>query len=125
MPLVERIVTITGERMLRKANYIVKIGTNVQDLIDYCGGTTGEDVTIKMGGPMMGVDVCSEDAVVEKRNNAITVMKQPLKPQKQTACIRCGRCHNICPENLHPEKLYSNYCVKNRVLYSSDLHFGF
>ena len=54
MPLIERVVTVTGERLKNPGNFIVKIGTNTKDLIDYCGGVTGDDVTIKAGGPMMG-----------------------------------------------------------------------
>ena len=54
MPLIERVVTVTGEKLKKPGNYIVKIGTNTKDLIDYCGGLTDDDVTIKAGGPMMG-----------------------------------------------------------------------
>ena len=54
MPLVERVVTVTGERLKNPGNFIVKIGTNTKDLIDYCGGIIGDDVTVKAGGPMMG-----------------------------------------------------------------------
>src|SRR5699024_2694520 len=55
MPLIERVVTVTGERLKNPGNYIVKIGTNTKDLIDYCGGVTGDgEVTVKAGGPMMG-----------------------------------------------------------------------
>ena len=47
MPLVERVTTVTGENLKKPGNYIVKIGTITQELIDHCGGITGEDVTIK------------------------------------------------------------------------------
>jgi electron transport complex protein RnfC len=55
MPLVERVVTVTGERIARPGNFIVKTGTAVRDIVDYCG-IIGDDVTIKLGGPMMGFD---------------------------------------------------------------------
>lgn len=100
MPLVERIVTITGERMLRRANYIVKIGTNVQDLIDYCGGTTGEDVTIKMGGPMMGAVLTNTEVPVIKGTNGIIAV--PTDHTQEVACIKCGRCVDVCPMELAP-----------------------
>ena len=51
MPLIERVATVTGEKIKKPGNYIVKIGTSVKDMIDYCGGTTDDDVQIKMGGP--------------------------------------------------------------------------
>ena len=100
MPLVERIVTITGERMLRKANYIVKIGTNVQDLIDYCGGTTGQDVTIKMGGPMMGAVLTNTEVPVIKGTNGVIAV--PTDHTQEVACIKCGRCVDVCPMELAP-----------------------
>ena len=64
MPLIERVVTVTGERVKNPGNFIVKIGTNTKDLIDYCGGIIGEDVTIKAGGPMMGFAMVTADAPV-------------------------------------------------------------
>ena len=71
MPLIERVVTVTGERLKKPGNYIVKIGTNTKDLIDYCGGITGEDVTIKAGGPMMGFVLSDTNVPIMKGSNGI------------------------------------------------------
>jgi len=100
MPLVERVVSITGERMQRPSNYIVKIGTNVQDLIDYCGGTTGENVTLKMGGPMMGALLTDTEVPIIKGSNGIIAIDTDKTVEQP--CIKCGRCVDVCPMELSP-----------------------
>ncbi|MBR7132473.1 MAG: electron transport complex subunit RsxC [Clostridia bacterium] len=102
MPLVAKRITVDGNAVAEPKNLIVPIGTPIKSVLEFVGGIADDADEIIMGGPMMGVDVCNADAVVEKRNNAITVMKSPAKPARQTACIRCGRCANTCPMNLYP-----------------------
>ncbi len=100
MPLVERIVTVTGEYIKNPGNYMVKIGTNVQDIIDYCGGITGDDVTIKMGGAMMGVVLNDTNVPVHKGTNGIIAV--PTDHTVEQPCIKCGRCMDVCPMELAP-----------------------
>ena len=102
MPLVSKRVTVDGTAVAEPKNVIVPIGTPIKELLDFVGGIDEEADEIIMGGPMMGIDVYNENAVVEKRNNAITVMKSPEKAPPTTACIRCGRCANACPMQLYP-----------------------
>lgn len=71
MPLIERVATVTGPKIKNPGNFIVKIGTNVKELIDYCGGTTEEDVLIKMGGPMMGFALDDLNVPMMKGSNGI------------------------------------------------------
>ncbi len=106
MPLVSKRLTVDGNAVSEPKNVIVPIGTPIKDLLKFVGGIDEEADEIIMGGPMMGIDVCDENAVVEKRNNAITVMKSGKAP-KQTACIRCGRCAKACPMQLYPAKVES------------------
>ncbi len=106
MPLVSKRLTVDGNAVAEPKNVIVPIGTPIKDLLEFVGGIDEEADEIIMGGPMMGIDVCDENAVVEKRNNAITVMKSGKAP-KQTACIRCGRCVKACPMQLYPAKVES------------------
>ncbi len=75
MPLIERVVTVTGERIKKPGNYIVKIGTNVKELIDYCGGVIGEDITFKAGGPMMGFDLPNVNVPIMKGSNGIIAIE--------------------------------------------------
>ncbi len=107
MPLVSKRVTVDGNAVTEPKNVIVPIGTPIKDLLEFVGGIDEETDEVIMGGPMMGVDVCSVEASIEKRNNAITVMKSGTKKPKQTACIRCGRCAAACPMQLYPAMVES------------------
>lgn len=100
MPLVERAVSVTGEHIANPGNYMVKIGTSVKTLIDYCGGITGEDVTVKMGGPMMGFPLTDEEVPVIKGTNGVIAID--TDHTKEEECIKCGRCVDVCPMELAP-----------------------
>ena len=106
MPLVAKRLTVDGNAVSEPKNVIVPIGTPIKELLQFVGGIDEDADEIIMGGPMMGIDVCDENAVVEKRNNAITVMKSSKAPN-QTACIRCGRCAKACPMQLYPSMVES------------------
>ena len=101
MPVTERIVTITGERVKNPTNFIVKIGTNVRELLDCCGGVTGDaEYVVKVGGPMMGAIQPLLDVATTKCTNGITVYDvDETEPQE---CIKCGRCVDVCPMSLQP-----------------------
>lgn len=126
MPLVSKRITVDGTAVAEPKNLSVPIGTPIKEILNFAGVDAEQADRILMGGPMMGSPVVSADSVLEKRNNAILVMKDP-KPQPQTACIRCGRCASACPMTLYPamvetaltlgnyEKLKSlniNYCME-------------
>ena len=100
MPLVDRVVTVTGERMKNPGNFIVKIGTSVKELIDYCGGVVGDNVTLKMGGPMMGTPVTDVNVPIIKASNGIIAVD--TDKTEAVACIKCGRCADVCPMELSP-----------------------
>ena len=102
MPLVSKRLTVDGNAIKSPKNVLVPIGTPIKQLIEFVSEEETDADEIIMGGPMMGIDVYNEDSVVEKRNNAITVMKYPEKPPVTTACIKCGRCANTCPMQLYP-----------------------
>ena len=100
MPLIDRVVSVTGEKIKNPGNFIVKIGTNTKDLIDYCGGVTDDDVMYKAGGPMMGFVLSDTNVPIMKGSNGIIA----IEPQVSTAveCIKCGRCMDVCPMELTP-----------------------
>ena len=100
MPLVERVVTVTGEYIKNPGNFLVKLGTNVQELIDYCGGITGEDVTLKMGGPMMGAPLMDTQVPIIKGSNGVIAIATDHTQTQE--CIKCGRCMDVCPMELAP-----------------------
>ncbi len=127
MPLVSKRVTVDGTAVKEPKNIMVPIGTSVKDVLEFAGGAAEDASEIIFGGPMMGVDAVNGDAVVEKRTNALTVMRGEVKPPQTTPCIRCGRCAAGCPMRLYPasveaavnhgfaerlEKLNVDYCME-------------
>lgn len=100
MPLIERVATVTGEKIQKPGNFIVKIGTSVKELIDYCGGVTDDDVMIKMGGPMMGFALSDLNVPMMKGSNGIIAID--TDQTKEQPCIKCGRCVDVCPMELSP-----------------------
>lgn len=113
MPLVERVVSVTGERVKEPGNYIVKIGTSVRSLVEHCGGLTAEDVTVKVGGAMMGIPTRSLDIPVLKGANGVIAFDTDHTVEQP--CIKCGRCADVCPMELSP--LYFNkYLEEGNVI---------
>ena len=104
MPLVERVVSVTGEFIRNPGNYMVKLGTNVQEIIDHCGGVTGDDVVLKMGGPMMGTPIADTNVPIIKGSNGIIAIAADHTEEKE--CIKCGRCVDVCPMELAPLEIY-------------------
>ena len=100
MPLVERVTTVTGELIKKPGNFIVKIGTNVKELIDYCGGVTSDDVLYKAGGPMMGFVLNDLNVPIMKGSNGIIAIDTDETVAQE--CIKCGRCVDVCPMELSP-----------------------
>ena len=106
MPLVTKFLTIDGNIVAKPQNVEVPIGTKITDIVDFCGGLTGEPKKIILGGPMMGRAIPTDDLAVLKGNNAVLFFDDFFAQQrKETACINCGRCVAGCPMNLMPAKL--------------------
>lgn len=105
-PLIERIVTITGDAVSTPKNFQVRIGTSFRELIDAAGGFTTEPEKIISGGPMMGFSFFNIDVpVVKGSSSLLAFIKDDVSHEQPSACIRCGRCAAACPEHLLPMKL--------------------
>ncbi len=106
-PLIERVVTVTGEGIREPKNLMVKIGTLVSDLIEECGGFKSNIAKIVSGGPMMGFALYSLDVPVTKGTSGILVLPEEgvIHAEDYGPCIRCGRCIDICPMGLMPSML--------------------
>ena len=113
MPLIKKIVTVSGSAVKTPANVEVLIGTPLSEVFGFCGGFKSPAKKIVMGGPMMGVAQFTPDAPVIKNTNAILAFDERDAAQAgETSCIRCGRCADSCPMRLLP--LYINgAAVKN------------
>ncbi|MDH4101318.1 MAG: electron transport complex subunit RsxC, partial [Nitrospirota bacterium] len=112
-PLIERIVTVTGQGVKEPKNLKVRIGTLLRDLIDDCGGFDGTPGKVVAGGPMMGQAQWTIDVPAIKGTSGVlvfpdsSVMAYELNPNESTieACIRCGECVRHCPMMLNPSSL--------------------
>ena len=111
MPLINKRITLDGNAMTKnQGNYIVPIGTPIQELLDYTGAENTEMVLY--GGPMMGITLYDTMQPVLKNTNAILAFKD-VKLPKETACIRCGSCIRACPLNLMPVSIENAYKAKD------------
>ena len=105
-PLMERIVTITGDAINNPQNMRVHIGTNYHELIEAAGGFKKEPVKIISGGPMMGFGVFELDLPTTKTASALLCLtKDEVSEMEPSACINCGRCLEVCPGRVMPSKL--------------------
>jgi electron transport complex protein RnfC len=106
LPLIERIVTVTGRGVNRPANLIVPVGTKLVELIDSCGGLRDDAHEIVFGGPMMGAPQANLDVPVLKGTTGVIVLsKDETRRQESYPCIRCGHCLDACPVFLNPQLL--------------------
>lgn len=118
MPLTSKRITLEGTAVNNPQNILVPIGTKISDIIDFAGGVSEDAEKIITGGAMMGFPVADKDAVVEKRTNAVLVMKKE-KPIQSTPCIKCGRCAAACPMRLYPAKVDAANRCNNQAAYES------
>jgi len=103
LPLVERIVSVTGEGVARPVNLRALIGTPVSYLIEKAGGFSSTPGKVVLGGPMMGVSVRDTDVSIVKGTSGVLVLPaEAVKTEPVLPCIRCGRCVRACPMNLLP-----------------------
>lgn len=112
-PLVSRSITVDGSAVREPKNLRVPIGTNIGDIIDYCGGFKTEPGKILSGGPMMGVAICGTDAPICKQNNALLAFDSKNVMKKERECIRCGKCVDVCPMSLMPTLIERNARIKD------------
>ena len=105
-PLMNRIVTVTGDAVADPRNFNVRIGTNYHELIDEAGGFIKEPVKIISGGPMMGFGIFDLDVPTTKTASALLCLTQDdVSRMEPGPCINCGRCVEACPSRLVPNML--------------------
>jgi len=106
LPLVERVVTVSGRGVRKPANLIVPVGTRLGTVIDACGGLTDDAAEIIFGGPMMGIPQSSLDVPIVKGTTGVIVLTQAdVRAERTFPCIHCGQCLEACPVYLNPQRL--------------------
>ena len=114
MPLIKRIVTVSGDILMEPKNLMVPIGTSYNDLIEACGHSENPYKVLN-GGPMMGAAQYDLSVPTIKACNAITVLGKKNKYSvEDSQCIRCGKCIDVCPMRLMPVLMY-------KALYANDI----
>jgi electron transport complex protein RnfC len=102
-PLYERVVSVTGSCLKNPKNLLVRIGTPIKELIDFCGPLKEEPVKMITGGPMMGISQFTDLVPVIKSTNGVLLLnKKESRILEEDVCIRCGACVRACPAGLMP-----------------------
>ena len=118
LPLIQRVITISGEGLKRKGNFLIRIGTLLEDIINLCFDGDRkkllEEYEIKMGGPVMGIPQEDLNTAVIKGTTGFSILrKYPVQVSDERECIKCGRCVEVCPMELYP--LYYSYYGKKEM----------
>ena len=105
-PVMERIVTVSGDGVKDPGNFKVLFGTNQRELVEAAGGFLGEPEKVISGGPMMGFAMFTLDTPITKTSSSILCLtKDEVAANEPSACINCGRCVEVCPSRIIPSRL--------------------
>ena len=107
-PLIERVVTLTGDKIPNKGNYWARFGTPISHLLRETGYQYDDRFPVFMGGPMMGVILPDLNAPMTKVANCLLAPDhfEYAPPEPEKSCIRCSACSDACPVKLMPQQLY-------------------
>ncbi|WP_066753459.1 electron transport complex subunit RsxC, partial [Proteus myxofaciens] len=107
-PLIERVVTITGQGAKTPGNFWARLGTPIYSLLKQAGFVAGSEQMVIMGGPLMGFTLPDLNAPVIKITNCLLIpsIEEMDIDNVEEACIRCGHCVDACPSGLLPQQLY-------------------
>ena len=107
-PLIDNVITFTGKGIEKQRNLQVRVGTMLNEIIEYCGGLPQDSGKIISGGPMMGKAISVVDAPTVKTTASILIMGEKEASRKcETNCLRCGKCTVVCPMGLEPISLFN------------------
>ena len=107
-PLIDRIVTLSGQGVRQPGNFRVALGTPVDFLIAQAGGYSDQAQQLLLGGPMMGFGLHTDQVPVTKAANCVLALSaaEAPEPPSERPCIRCGECVQVCPAQLLPQQMF-------------------
>ena len=102
-PLYERVVTVSGKGIKQPKNLLVRVGTSIKDIVEYCGGEEAAPKKAILGGPMTGVAIASYDIYTHKTTSGVLLLtEEEAAADEPTPCLNCGKCADVCPMHLMP-----------------------
>ena len=106
MPVMKRVSCISGDAVVQPSNFLYSIGTSFGELVEAAGGFKSEPEKIIAGGPMMGFAVFTTEVPTTKTSSdLICFLEDEVSKYEPINCMNCGRCVDVCPENLIPNRL--------------------
>ncbi|MBO5164546.1 MAG: electron transport complex subunit RsxC [Ruminococcus sp.] len=112
MPFITRRITVDGNAVKEPKNVLAPVGTPFIDILNFCKTDIDSIKKLISGGPMMGMCIPDINMPVVKTTNALLAFDH-YDERKTSACIRCGRCVNVCPLGLMPAEIDKAYKIKN------------
>lgn len=110
-PIVEKIITVSGEGIKTPQNVRVRVGTSIGAILEACGGVNQEQTFVIFGGPKMGKTILKDNYVINSSSNSLTVL--PFEEVDPMNCFRCGRCNDYCSANILPVEIQDAEKVKD------------
>ncbi len=125
-PLIERVVTLSGDCLNEPGNYILRVGITVKEIIEEgIISLKGEPKKIIAGGPMMGTaQIGTEFPILKNTSGVLFLSDKSVRMYEEDVCIKCAKCVDVCPVNLTPTEIAKNvkkaYWDKVEEQYVSD-----
>ena len=110
-PLISRVTTITGDGVASPVNIRARIGTPIEEVIEFAGGYSDNVKHLIIGGPMTGKSVTTDEVPLVKASNCVLAVAAAPSTSDELACIRCGDCAAVCPVQLLPQQLFWYACA--------------
>ncbi len=105
-PSYERVMTVSGSGIKNPKNILVKIGTPIEDILEFCGGVKEDYIDLVCGGPMTGKSVFDLKSPVTKTTSGFLVLcASEINAGEESPCIRCSKCVDHCPANIRPTEI--------------------
>ncbi len=102
-PLIERVITVAGDGVKEAKNVLVKMGTPLSSIVDFCGGANDNVVKLVSGGPMMGFAIVGLNSATKKTSGGLLLLTaKETAESSDTHCLSCGKCADVCPMRLMP-----------------------
>lgn len=112
-PLIERVITFSGEGLEKPKNILVKIGTQIDEVLETLN--VKENTFVVSGGPMMGVKIKTNDLVISAHSTSVLCLEEQPK-SVANPCIRCGKCVDVCPAKLSPVLIMDSVNEKDKLI---------